>query len=160
MLFEKIALIGVGLLGGSLGAVARSHGSNPQRRGLAQRVAGFVRRPESALECAQANVTDEASLNLEAIVRDADLIVLCTPIAQMRPITERFIPFAKPGAIVTDVGSVKAEIVRSLEPLCSKAGLHFVGSHPMAGGEKTGPDRKSTRLNSSHSSVSRMPSSA
>jgi prephenate dehydrogenase len=75
---------------------------------------------------------------LPAAVWDADLVVLCLPLSQMRPVVERMLPALKRGAIVTDVGSVKAGVVRELESLVAKAGAHFVGSHPMAGAEKTG----------------------
>jgi len=81
---------------------------------------------------------DLTTLNLEEAVTGADLIVLCTPIAQMVPLMERIGSFLKPGAIVTDVGSVKHSVVENLAPLTKKAGAHFVGSHPMAGSEKTG----------------------
>jgi prephenate dehydrogenase len=66
------------------------------------------------------------------------LIVLCTPIAQMRSLAEQMVPALARGAIVTDVGSVKGSVVRELEGLIAKAGGHFIGSHPMAGAEKTG----------------------
>ena len=64
--------------------------------------------------------------------------MLCTPLAQMRSLVEQMLPAVKRGAIVTDVGSVKSSVVRDLERLVARAGAHFVGSHPMAGSEKTG----------------------
>ncbi len=129
--FEQITLVGVGLLGGSLGLAVK-------KRGLAGRVVGLVRRPESVTECGNLGVVDEATLDTEAAIKDADLIVHCAPISQMRALTETFLPFMKPGAIVTDVGSVKECVVNDLESLIAEAGGHFVGSHPMAGGEQTG----------------------
>ncbi|HKW28903.1 MAG TPA: prephenate dehydrogenase/arogenate dehydrogenase family protein, partial [Verrucomicrobiae bacterium] len=66
------------------------------------------------------------------------LVILCTPLAQMRSRVREMLPALKRGAMVTDVGSVKAGVVRELESLVAKAGAHFVGSHPMAGAEKTG----------------------
>jgi len=129
--FQKITIIGVGLLGGSIGLAAR-------RRKLAREVAGFVRRPASLKDCERARAVDYATTDLLAAVSNADLVVLCTPLAQMRSLTQQFLPALKPGAIVTDVGSVKADVLRELESLVSKAGAHFVGSHPMAGAEKTG----------------------
>lgn len=131
MHFRKITIIGVGLLGGSLGLAAR------QRR-LAGEVAGFVRRAASLKDCEKAGALDYATTDLLAAVSKADLVILCTPLAQMRAITEQFLPALKRGAIVTDVGSVKADVVRQLESLVKKAGAHFVGGHPMAGGEKMG----------------------
>ena len=131
MRWRKVTLIGVGLLGGSLGLALK-------RRRLATRVTGFVRRAASVKECLAARAVDEATLNLQQAVSGADLIVLCTPIAQMTPLARRFSPCLKRGAIVTDVGSVKAGVVRQLEKIVSRAGGHFIGSHPMAGAEKMG----------------------
>lgn len=129
--FQKISIIGVGLLGGSIGLAVK-------RRQLAREVAGYVRRAASLKDCEQAGAVDYATTDLLAAVSGADLIILCTPLAQMRSLTEQFLPALKRGAIVTDVGSVKADVVRELDSLLKKTGAHFVGSHPMAGGEKMG----------------------
>ena len=129
--FRKISIIGVGLLGGSLGLAVR-------RGGLADEVAGYVRRDATAKDCEAVGAVDYATTDLLAAVSGADLVVLCTPLAQMRAVTEQFLPALKKGAIVTDVGSVKAGVVRDLENPVKKAGAHFVGGHPMAGGEKMG----------------------
>lgn len=131
MQFRKISIIGVGLLGGSLGLVAR-------RRKLAREIAGYVRRPASVKDCERAGATDYATTDLLAAVSNADLVILCTPIAQMRQLVKQLQPALKRGAIVTDVGSVKGSVIRDAETLIAKAGAHFVGSHPMAGAEKTG----------------------
>ncbi len=131
MHWKKVALIGVGLLGGSLGLALK------QRR-LAGSVAGFVRRAASVKECEQAGAVDLATLDLAEALSGADLVVLCTPLAQMRSLTQQMLPLVRPATVVTDVGSVKASVVRELSSLVAKAGAHFVGSHPMAGSEKTG----------------------
>jgi prephenate dehydrogenase len=131
VLFQKITIIGVGLLGGSIGLAVR-------QRKLARETAGYVRRAATAQECEQIGALDYATQDLLAAVSGADLVILCTPLAQMRALTKQLLPALKRGAIVTDVGSVKADVVRQLEPLVKKAGAHFVGSHPMAGGEKMG----------------------
>ena len=131
MQFSKISIIGVGLLGGSIGLAVR-------RRKLARETAGYVRRAASLKDCERAGAVDYATTDLLAAVSNSDLIILCTPLAQMRTLTEQFLPALKRGAIVTDVGSVKAEVVRELDSLLKKSGAHFVGSHPMAGGEKMG----------------------
>ena len=109
-----------------------------KRRRLAASVVGFVRRAASVAECERAGAVDVATLDLLGAVKGAELIVLCTPIAQMRPLVEQMLPALKPGAIITDVGSVKGSVVRDLESLVAGAGAHFVGSHPMAGSERTG----------------------
>ncbi len=129
--FQKISIIGVGLLGGSIGLATRQHR-------LAREVAGFVRRQSSLKDCEKIGAVDYATTDLLAAVSNADLIILCTPLAQMRSLAEQFLPALKRGAIVTDVGSVKSEVVRELAALLKKSGAHFIGSHPMAGAEKTG----------------------
>ncbi len=129
--FQKITIVGVGLLGGSIGLAVK-------RRQLAREVAGFVRRAANLPDCERAGAVDFATTDLLAAVSGADLVILCTPLAQMRALAEQFLPALKRGAIVTDVGSVKADVVRELESLVQKSGAHFVGAHPMAGGEKTG----------------------
>jgi prephenate dehydrogenase len=129
--FRKITIIGVGLLGGSVGLAAR-------KRRLAGEIAGFVRREKTIRECEKFGAADFATTDLLAAVSNADLVILCTPLAQMSALAKQFLPALKRGAIVTDVGSVKADVVRELELLVTKAGAHFVGCHPMAGAEKTG----------------------
>ena len=129
--FQKITIIGVGLLGGSIGLAVR-------RRRLARELAGYVRRPASLKDCEKAGAVDYATTDLLAAVSNADLVILCTPLAQMCVLTERLLPALKRGAIVTDVGSVKAGVVRQICGLVRKAGAHFIGSHPMAGGEEMG----------------------
>ncbi|HEU0008789.1 MAG TPA: prephenate dehydrogenase/arogenate dehydrogenase family protein [Verrucomicrobiae bacterium] len=129
--WQKITVAGVGLLGGSIGLAAK------QRR-LAGRVSGLVRRSESIAECLEAGAVDEAFTDPTRAIEGADLVLLCTPIAQMPSRVAKILPALKRGAIVTDVGSVKGGVVAELEPLVSGAGAEFIGSHPMAGAEKMG----------------------
>lgn len=129
--FGKVALVGVGLLGGSLGLALRA-------RGLASGVAGYARRDSTVAECRQRGAVDLATRNLGQAVSDADVVVLCTPVCQMAELARACVPFLKPGAVVTDVGSVKGAVVSQLEPLFARTEASFVGSHPMAGSEKTG----------------------
>ena len=126
-----MTLAGVGLLGGSLALAVR-------QRGLAAKVDGLVRRSATIAECERLGVLNHATRDPLRAVENADLVVLCTPLAQMRPVLERMLPALRPGAIVTDVGSVKGTVVQELEPLVARAGGQFVGSHPMAGAEKAG----------------------
>jgi prephenate dehydrogenase len=129
--WKRITLVGVGLLGGSLGLALK-------KRGLADSVTGYVRRKPSIQECKQMGAVDDCTLDLEEAVTGADLIILCTPIAQMRALVEQMLPALEPGAVITDVGSVKASVVGDLENPIKNAAAYFVGSHPMAGSEKTG----------------------
>ena len=139
MHWQQITLVGVGLLGGSLGLVVKE-------RRLASRVIGFVRRQASVAECERAGACDKAVLDLEGAVRGSDLIVFCTPLAQMRELAERMLSAVKRESVITDVGSVKGSVVNELEPLFAKAGAYFVGSHPMAGAEKTGVNAANAEL--------------
>ena len=129
--FRKVTIVGVGLLGGSLGLAVK-------RRKLAREVAGFVRRAASLKDCEKAGAVDFATTDLLAAVSNADLVILCMPLSQMQSRVRQMLPALKRGAIVTDVGSVKASVVRELESLVARSGAYFIGSHPMAGSEKTG----------------------
>jgi prephenate dehydrogenase len=129
--WKKVTLVGVGLLGGSLGLVLK------QRR-LAESVVGFVRRAASVKDCEKLKAVDMATRDLHEAVAGAELIILCTAIAQMRPLMDQLVPALTKGAIVTDVGSVKGSVVKELEHVVANAGGYFIGSHPMAGSERTG----------------------
>ena len=107
MQFQKITIIGVGLLGGSIGLAAK-------KRRIAEEIAGFVRSKKSIADCEKFGATDFATTDLLAAVSNSDLVILCTPLAQMLPLAKQFLPALKRGAIVTDVGSVKASVVREL----------------------------------------------
>lgn len=131
MQFQKIAIIGVGLLGGSLGLAIK-------QRKLAAKVDGYVRRSGSIEECEKSGVVDHATRDIKRAVENADLVILCTPLSRMRELSNEMLSALKPGAIITDVGSVKASVVQELEPLFASAKTYFIGSHPMAGGEKMG----------------------
>jgi prephenate dehydrogenase len=130
--FHKVTLAGVGLLGGSLGLALR-------QRQLAGRIDGLVRRSASIGECQRLGVVDHATRDAQRAAEGADLIVLCSPLSQMRQLVEAMRPAFQPGVIVTDVGSVKSPVVEALEPLVATGGGQFVGGHPMAGAETTGP---------------------
>ncbi len=131
MRWKKITVVGVGLLGGSLGLALR-------QRQLTNSVVGVVRHESDAAEAEQAGAVDYSTCDLRLAVQDAEIVVLCTPISQMHSLLEKMLPALRPGMIVTDVGSVKARLVTNCEPLVAKTGAHFVGSHPMAGGESSG----------------------
>ena len=132
MHFRKVTLAGVGLLGGSLGLAMK-------RRGLAESVHGFVRRQASIAECLSLGVVDRCTRNVAEAVGGADLVVLCSPVGQMPALFREMAPFLAPDCLVTDVGSVKSALVAEIEPAAQAAGVLFVGSHPMAGAEKSGP---------------------
>ena len=123
----KITLIGVGLLGGSVGLAAK-------KRGVAGCITGLVRRSESIDECLAIGAVDEATQDLAEAVEGASLVILCTPVGGMKDMAAQIKPYLSPEAVVTDVGSVKASVVADVEPILPR----FVGSHPLCGSEKTG----------------------
>lgn len=131
MHLRKLTIIGVGLLGGSLGLAVRG-------RRLAEHVCGVVRRPEAIPECENLGVVDSATANLALGVKDAEMVVLCSPLGEMERLLRQMAPFLAHDAIVTDVGSVKGSVVQQLDPIARACGARYVGSHPMAGSEKTG----------------------
>lgn len=131
MLFNKVAIVGMGLLGGSLGRALREFR-------VASCVAGYARRLATLDECRQVGAADLASTDLAEVVKDAEIVVLCTPIGQMADLASDCLPFLRQGTVLTDVGSAKASVVNAIEPLVEGTGITFVGGHPMAGSEQTG----------------------
>ena len=128
--FGQAAIIGVGLIGGSLGMILR-------RKGLASTVVGVGRCIENLQTAVKLGAIDHYVLDTKEGVKDADIVVLATPVDTYERHLKEWASCLKPGAIVSDVGSVKGELVEQCERLVP-AGVHFVGAHPIAGKEKTG----------------------
>jgi cyclohexadieny/prephenate dehydrogenase len=128
--FERVVVIGLGLLGGSVAGAARE-------RGVAKRVVGVSRGRDNAAAALAAGLVDEAGCDIAAAATGADLVVLCTPVFAMAETLARAAPQLAPGALVSDVGSVKAPLVETL-PALLPPGVHYVGAHPMAGSHETG----------------------
>lgn len=131
IIFEKIALIGVGLIGSSIAQAARY-------RKIVSHISVATRREETLAEARSINIADEYFLDAGEAVRDADLVVLCAPVGAFENIMKTISPHLKPGAILTDVGSVKGHVAGVLGPMVPD-GIHFVPGHPMAGTEHSGP---------------------
>jgi prephenate dehydrogenase len=128
---QTLAIVGVGLLGGSVAKAARA-------AALARTLVG-VGRDAARLESALADgALDRVTTDLEAGVRGADFVLLAAPVLAIEALLERVWRAAPDGATLTDVGSTKAGIVRRAEALAARRPLAFVGSHPMAGSEKSG----------------------
>lgn len=125
---DTVTILGPGLLGGSLALALADQSVKVRIWGRRTSVVEELHR-----RCPKAF----ASTDLAAAVSGANVVVLCTPIGAMAEITSRVLPHLKDGAVVTDVGSVKAPVVTRLEPIIGSA-AHFVGSHPMAGGDQAG----------------------
>ena len=127
---ENVLLIGLGLLGASLGMALR---------GKAYRRLGWTRRSEVRTWALENNVIDESCDDLKKLLGKADLTVLCLPIPRIMEYIETYADCWKPGAVVSDIGSVKEVIVNCGEKFLAPRGVNFVGGHPMAGTEKMGP---------------------
>ena len=130
VIFENIAIVGVGLIGGSLGMAAR-------KRSLARRVIGLGRSEQKLMRAKILGAIDDYSLDIDHAAADSDLVVICTPVTLIVPVLGRMAASLKKGAVVTDVGSTKREIVEQASAVVPP-GRHFVGGHPMAGSEQTG----------------------
>lgn len=126
----RVAIIGLGLIGGSLGLALR-------RRRAAREVIGFSRRAATRQRAKARKAVDRIAPSLAAAVRDADLVVLAGPVDSIVPTGRRAARAMKPGAVLTDVGSTKAAIVRGLGGTLPRR-VAFVGGHPIAGSEQQG----------------------
>ncbi len=131
-MWNTVAIIGVGLIGGSIGLALRG-------RGLAQKVIGVGRTQRRLRIAQQLGALSSFTTDLAQGVEQADLVVVCTPVATIVEQVRRISQFCPVGSLITDAGSTKGEICSSLSAeSCGTA--HFVGSHPMAGSEKSGPE--------------------
>jgi prephenate dehydrogenase len=128
--FKKIAIVGVGLIGGSIGLAIRT-------RRFPCKVIGIGRRKTSLDKAVQKSAIDKGTLNIKAGVMDADLIIIATPVDQVKEKIIESARYAKKGAIIIDVNSTKQDIVTIAEHHLPKE-VFFVGTHPMAGSEKSG----------------------
>ncbi|MBF0562939.1 MAG: prephenate/arogenate dehydrogenase family protein [Alphaproteobacteria bacterium] len=131
-LFRRIAFIGIGLIGSSLARVVR-------RDGLAESTVTCARSESTRNAALRLGLVDEATDDPVAAVKGADLVMLCTPVGAYRALVEAIVPHLEPGAIVSDIGSVKQKVVDELAPLLP-ARVSFVPGHPVAGTEHSGPE--------------------
>jgi prephenate dehydrogenase len=130
---SKVAILGPGLLGGSIALALRQRAPDAE-------IAVWARRESAVVEVQKARIASIASTELEPVVRGAEVVVLCVPIGSMAALAEKIAHLILPDALVTDVGSVKEPVVRALAPIFRARGK-FIGSHPMAGSEQTGARR-------------------
>jgi len=128
---RQLAIVGIGLLGGSVAKGARAGG-------LARRIIGVGRASERLRPALDDGTLDAAVTDLDAAVREADFIVLAAPVLAIEGLLERVWRAAPDGALITDVGSTKRNIVRAADRLAARRPLAFVGSHPLAGSEQAG----------------------
>ena len=132
ILFDRIVFIGFGLIGSSLARVIK-------RDGLAHHIVASARTQRTLDTALQLGIADSVAIDPAEAVRDADLVIICTPVATYGAIAEQIAPHLAPGAIVSDVGSVKTAVVEAVRPHLPD-GVHFVPGHPIAGTENSGPE--------------------
>jgi prephenate dehydrogenase len=136
--WDTLAVIGPGLIGGSIGLAAL-------RQGVVSQVIGIGRSQSSLQNAISHGVITEGTLDLAAGVRSADLVIVCTPVDEIPYFVQRAAEACKPDALITDAGSTKADVVARVEQarVLSTAWPHsvrFVGSHPLAGNDKRGAE--------------------
>ncbi|MFA5146409.1 MAG: prephenate dehydrogenase/arogenate dehydrogenase family protein [Candidatus Omnitrophota bacterium] len=130
--FNKVAIIGVGLMGGSIGLAVK-------KRRVAGEVIGVFRHASTLRRALKRRAVDRGTLSIEEGVKDADLIIIATPVYSIPPLAAKVMRYAKKGAMITDAGSTKKWLVGEVErKLGSSRRVFFVGSHPMAGSEHAG----------------------
>lgn len=130
-MFEKLALVGIGLIGSSIARAARL-------KGLAKTIAITTRKQETLDEARALGLGDSYSLDPVEAVTGADLVILCIPVQAYGAVMQAIGPHLKPGAILSDVGSVKQHVVDAMRPHVPK-GVHLIPGHPIAGTEHSGP---------------------
>ena len=129
--FRKLALVGIGLIGSSIALAAR-------RQGLVEVISIATRKQETLDEARELGLGDIYTLDAAEAVRGADLVILCTPVGAYEGVMQTIAPALEPGAILSDVGSVKGHVVKVLKSLVPD-GVHFIPAHPIAGTEHSGP---------------------
>lgn len=132
MHYQRIALIGMGLVASSMSQAIRRHDKGVE-------IAGFTRSAETREKAERLGLADRMFDSPGEAAADADLVVLCTPVCSFEGLAREIVPRLKPGATLSDVGSVKAHVARIVGPLMSD-GVHFIPAHPLAGTENSGPE--------------------
>jgi cyclohexadieny/prephenate dehydrogenase len=131
-LFSRLALIGMGLIGSSIARAARA-------QGVVKTIVATARSPQTRQRVKELGIADEVVDNNAAAVKDADLVIVCIPVGQSGAVAKEIGGELKPGAVVSDVGSVKGAVLRDMAPHLPK-NVHFIPGHPVAGTEYSGPD--------------------
>jgi cyclohexadieny/prephenate dehydrogenase len=131
-LFDRLALIGVGLIGSSIARAARA-------TGVAKTIVATARSQATCARVAELKLADQVVETNAQAVTGADLVILCIPVGACGAAAREIGPHLKPGAVISDVGSVKGAVVRDVSPHLP-ANVHFIPAHPVAGTEHSGPD--------------------
>jgi cyclohexadieny/prephenate dehydrogenase len=131
-LFDRLALIGVGLIGSSIARAARE-------QGVVKEIVATARSEATRKRVAELGIADKVVATSAEAAKGADLVIVCIPVGACGAVAAEIGPHLKPGAVVSDVGSVKGAVVRDMAPHLP-AGVQFVPAHPVAGTEYSGPD--------------------
>ena len=131
VLYEKVALIGLGLIASSMAHAMRAEG-------LAGHIAGHAKTAQTRQTALELGICDSVHDSAVGAVIDADLVVLCVPVGAMEVVAAEIAPHLKPGATVTDVGSVKQAVIAAVGPHLPQS-VAFIPGHPIAGTEHSGP---------------------
>ncbi len=131
VIYKKVALIGLGLIAGSIAHAIR-------RAGLAETISGYARSAETLDIAREIGLCDVVCDTASEAVKDADLVILAVPVGAMATVAQEIGPHLKAGATLSDVGSVKASVIKNVAPFVPE-GVHFIPAHPLAGTEHSGP---------------------
>ncbi len=131
VIYDRVALLGLGLIAGSMALAMRE-------KGLAGRIVGHARSAETRQTALEIGLVDEVFDTAAEAVKGADLVVFCVPVGVMGQLAAEVAPHLEKGATVTDVGSVKGAVIKAIAPHIPK-GVHFIPGHPLAGTEHSGP---------------------
>ena len=131
-IFDRVALIGLGLIGSSLSHIIR-------KTGVAGTISGYARSKATRARAVELGLVHDMCGTAAAAAKDADLVILCTPVGSYGSLAREIAAHLRRGAILTDVGSVKGAVVRDVLPHIPH-GVHFIPGHPIAGTEQSGPD--------------------
>ena len=132
VIYDRVALIGLGLIAGSMGLAMK-------RAGVAGEITGYAKTAKTRETADRLGLVDRVCDTAADAVKGADLVVLCVPVGAMEAVAKEIGPVLKPGATVSDVGSVKQAVIDAVGPHLPE-GIHFVPAHPMAGTEHSGPE--------------------
>ena len=132
VVYDRVALIGLGLIASSMFWAIK-------RGGLAGEVTGYARSAGTRDTARKIGLCDRVCESVAEAVAGADLVVLCVPVGAMGPVAEEMRAHLKPGATVSDVGSVKKSVIEAVAPHIPE-GVHFIPAHPLAGTEHSGPE--------------------
>jgi len=130
--FEKVCIVGLGLIGGSIGLVIK-------RLNTSNQITGYARSNSTLERAIELGLVDSVKDNLKDAVNNSDLVILATPLSTFRELVEEMSPFLKKGCIITDTGSAKLSVIEELKGILPN-GIEFVPGHPIAGTEESGPD--------------------